>query len=88
MTTRSTRAVPSLRRALGEHVRSLRETRGLSQDRLGRKAGLSGKFVGEVERGDKSISLDSLWRLAKALGLPLSGLIPKAGGDGGRGRKR
>jgi XRE family transcriptional regulator, regulator of sulfur utilization len=89
MATRSTRAVPSLRRTFGEHLRALRETRGLSQERLGSKAGLSGKFVGEVERGDKSISLDSLWRVARALALPLGSLIPKAGrGDGGRKGKR
>jgi transcriptional regulator with XRE-family HTH domain len=78
MTTRSARAVPSLRRAFGEHLRALREARGLSQERLGSKASLSGKFVGEVERGEKSISLDTLWRVARALGLPLAVLITGA----------
>ena len=78
MTTRSTRAVPSLRRAFGDHLRALREARGLSQERLGSKAGLSGKFVGEVERGEKSISLDSLWRVARALGLSMPALITGA----------
>jgi transcriptional regulator with XRE-family HTH domain len=89
MITRSTRAVPSLRRAFGEHLRALREARGLSQERLGSKASLSGKFVGEVERGEKSISLDTLWRVARALGLPLGALIPRASrrGNGRRGRK-
>ena len=88
MTARSTRAVPSLRRVLGDHLRALREARELSQERLGHKASLSGKFVGEVERGEKSISLDSLWRVARALGLPLGALIPGASrrGDGRRGR--
>jgi len=28
---------------------------------------LSGKFIGEVERGEKSISLDSLTRISEAL---------------------
>jgi transcriptional regulator with XRE-family HTH domain len=89
MPARSTRAVPSLRRAFGEHLRALREARGLSQERLGNKASLTGKFVGEAERGEKSISLDSLWRVARALGLPLGALIPKAERrDGGRRRRR
>ena len=88
MTTRSTRAVPSLRRAFGEHVRALREARGLSQERLGRKASLSGKFIGEVERGEKSISLDSLWRVAHALALPMAALIPGASPRGNRRGKK
>ena len=78
MTVRSNRAVPSLRRAFGDHLRTVRVARGLSQERLGLKAGLSGKFVGEVERGEKSISLDSLWRVARALGLSMPALIQGA----------
>lgn len=42
----------------------------LSQDRLGKAAGLSGKFIGEVERGEKSISVDSLYRVSIALDVP------------------
>jgi DNA invertase Pin-like site-specific DNA recombinase len=54
------RAVPHLRRFLGQRLRVIRKHRGLSQERLGARAGLSGKFLGEVERGKKSISIDSL----------------------------
>jgi transcriptional regulator with XRE-family HTH domain len=39
--------------------------------RLGHRAGLSGKFIGEVERGEKSISIDSLYRVSVALKIPL-----------------
>jgi transcriptional regulator with XRE-family HTH domain len=69
------RAVPHLRRFLGQRLRALRKQRGLSQERLGRKAGLSGKFIGEVERGEKSISVDSLYRVAVALQVPLRHLV-------------
>ena len=88
MTPRSNRAVPSLRRAFGEHLRTVRVARGLSQERLRLKAGLSGKFVGEVERGEKSISLDSLWRVARALRLPLGAMIPGASRRGAWRRRR
>ena len=67
----SERAVKHVRRHLGERLRSVRKQRGLSQERLGERAGLSGKFVGEVERGEKSISVDSLYRIAMALEMPL-----------------
>ena len=81
----SERAVQHVRKFLGQRVRTLRKQRGLSQERLGDRAGLSGKFIGEVERGEKSISVDSLYHVAVALGLPVSELIdvrasgPKSG---------
>ena len=76
MKTQSVRAVPSLRKAFGERLRALHKERGLSQEALGQRAHLSGKFLGEVTRGEKSISLDSLYRVAKALGVGMTDLIP------------
>ena len=65
------RAVKHVRKFLGERLRALRKERGLSQERLGQRSRLSGKFIGEVERGEKSISVDSLYRVAVALDVPL-----------------
>lgn len=76
----SERAVKHVRRFLGQRLRSVRTKRGFSQKRLGQRASLSGKFVGEVERGEKSISIDSLFRIAVALEVPLRELtnVPAA----------
>ena len=71
----SRRATPRLRAAFGHHLRQLRARRGWSQDLLAGKAGLSGKFLGEVERGEKSISLDNLAHLARALRVPLMAML-------------
>jgi transcriptional regulator with XRE-family HTH domain len=71
----SQRAVPKLRVALGRRLRELRGRCGWSQARLAGRAGLSGKFLGEVKRGEKSISLDSLAHLARALRMPLVVLL-------------
>ncbi|MGH2392656.1 MAG: helix-turn-helix domain-containing protein, partial [Candidatus Limnocylindria bacterium] len=60
-----------LKKYISQLYRSINKQRGLSQERLGLKAGLSGKFIGEVERGEKSISIDSLYHLAVALAVPL-----------------
>src|SRR6059058_1540746 len=65
------RAVKHVRKFLGQRLRALRKQRGLSQERLGDRAGLSGKFIGEVERGEKSISIDSLYHVSVALEVPL-----------------
>lgn len=71
----SRRAVPHLRHLLGKRLRALREERGLSQQALGQTAGLTGKFVGEVERGEKSCSIDSLYRMARVLRVPMATLV-------------
>ena len=65
------RAVAHVRKFLGQRLRALRKQRSLSQERLGSIAGLSGKFIGEVERGEKSISIDSLYHVAVALEVPM-----------------
>lgn len=68
------RAVPHVRKFLGQRLRELRKQRALSQERLGDASSLSGKFIGEVERGEKSISVDSLYKVSVALQVPLSHL--------------
>ena len=63
-----------VRRFLGQRLRLLRKQRGWSQHKLGAYSRLSGKFIGEVERGEKSISVDSLYSVARALEVPLKTL--------------
>ena len=56
---------------LGAKIRKLRKERRLSQEALAEKADLHYTFIGEVERGEKNISLVSLEKLAKALEVTL-----------------
>jgi transcriptional regulator with XRE-family HTH domain len=72
------RAVKHVRKFLGQRLRALRKQRGLSQERLGERSSLSGKFIGEVERGEKSISIDSLYHVSVALEIPLRELTDVA----------
>jgi transcriptional regulator with XRE-family HTH domain len=67
----SERAIPHVREFLGQRLRILRKRLHLSQGVLGKRSRLSGKFIGEVERGEKSISIDSLYRVSVALNVPL-----------------
>ena len=64
--------------AFGQVVRELRETAELSQERLGFLAKLSRVYVGEIERGEKTPTLDAIASLAAALGKPASELIAAA----------
>jgi len=78
----SARAVPKLRVQLAERLREVRRARGLSQTRVGELAGLSGKFIGEIERGDKSVSIDTLYRVAEVLKVSLRELLAEPNGKG------
>jgi ribosome-binding protein aMBF1 (putative translation factor) len=73
----SRRALPKLRAAFGRRLRELRGRRGWSQVMLGARAGVSAKFIGEVERGEKSISLDNLAYVARALRVPLATIVKR-----------
>jgi transcriptional regulator with XRE-family HTH domain len=57
----------SLRRVLAQNIRKIRTQKGLSQEKLADKAGLHRTFIGSVERSERNISLDNIWKLAIAL---------------------
>ncbi len=57
-----------MRKRFGHRLRELRLLAGLTQQELARRAHLSDRFLGRVERGDASPSVESLDRLAETLG--------------------
>jgi transcriptional regulator with XRE-family HTH domain len=58
-----------LRSRLGSRLRELRRSQHLSQEQLAARAGLSYKFIGEIERGTGNPTVDTLAVLADALGV-------------------
>lgn len=66
----------AIRKKLGEKIRQLRKLRELTQEQLGEKAGISYKFIGEVERGTVNPSLDSLIGISQALDVNVKELFP------------
>jgi transcriptional regulator with XRE-family HTH domain len=62
-------------RNLGSRVKRLRKAKGLTQAELAEKVNVSRAFITLVEAAEKTPSLDTCYRLAKALGVPLSGLL-------------
>lgn len=59
----------------GPSVRSLRRRRNLTLDQLAEEVGLSKGHLSRFERGEKSLSVSALMRLAKALGTSVSTLL-------------
>lgn len=70
--------VADLRRNVGLQIRGIRKARGLTQEELAEKADLSYKYIGELERGQVNVSLDSLQRIADALEREIGEFFPQS----------
>ncbi len=57
--------------AFGSRLRELRQLQCLTQEELAHLAGLNRTFIGDIERGEKNITLKSMDKLARALGIKL-----------------
>jgi XRE family aerobic/anaerobic benzoate catabolism transcriptional regulator len=75
MSTRANDDRTSLLRRLGESVRQRRTERALTHAELGRRAGVSVRFLGELEAGRGNISVGRLHDLAVALGTTAAALL-------------
>ena len=60
---------------LGRTIRARRAWLDLTQEHLGQRAGLSTNYVGSIERGDASPTVDTLVSIAAGLEMPLVELI-------------
>ena len=63
------------RHITGKIIRELRIKHGISQEVLSGLAGIARTHLTMTERGNKNANVDTLWRIAGALGLRLSELI-------------
>lgn len=66
---------PQQLKILGDAIRHHRTKAGLSQEKLAEKTDLHPVYIGKIERGEQWISLHSLLRVAKAIGVQASDLI-------------
>jgi transcriptional regulator with XRE-family HTH domain len=60
---------PEIRTILAKNIRRLRLAKGLSQDALAADAGLFQKLISGIENGRANPELDTLGKIAKALGV-------------------
>ena len=66
-------------RALGDAIRNRRQATGLSQDELGHLCGLHRTYIGSVERGERNVTIASIFNIAHALQLSPHQLLQRAG---------
>jgi XRE family transcriptional regulator, regulator of sulfur utilization len=65
-------AIDKVRKSLGANICAFRKQAGLSQEQLAEKADLHPVYISQVERGVKAVSVEGLWKLSKALRVPMS----------------
>jgi y4mF family transcriptional regulator len=63
------------RKSMGEAIRVYRKRMKLSQEKLAEKADLSTTFISDLERGQVNVAVDSLLRIAHALGVQVRDII-------------
>lgn len=60
---------------MGQTIRARRKKARVTQERLAEKANLHHNFLGEIERGEKAATIDTLVKIAKALGIRARDLL-------------
>ena len=64
---------------IGQRIRNYRTQQKLSQEKLAELSGCHPTYIGQVERGEKNATLESIEKIASALNIPLSQLFEKLG---------
>ena len=80
------KAMSEIAKSVGQRIRNYRTQQGLSQEKLAELSGCHPTYIGQLERGEKNATLESIDKIATALNVSLSKLFEKLGGqeDGSR----
>jgi XRE family transcriptional regulator, aerobic/anaerobic benzoate catabolism transcriptional regulator len=65
-------------RYVAERVREQRRARGMSRRELAETAGVSDRYVAQIESGRGNVSILVLRKLARALDVPMEHLLPQS----------
>lgn len=74
-------ARPTFAQVFGEHVRRLRQERGISQEALAAEADLHRTHIGFIERGERVPSIEVALVIARAFGMSLTELVGVVEGE-------
>jgi transcriptional regulator with XRE-family HTH domain len=67
--------VQDIQRHIGDTIRALRLKKGWSQDVFADRSGLNRAHVGEVERGESNVTIQTLKIIADTLGVKIVDLV-------------
>ena len=61
--------------AFGKRVREIRKSKAISQETLAEMAGIDRSYMGNIERGEKNITLKKAYEICDALGIEINDLV-------------
>ena len=67
--------IKKIRQSLGVNIRVLRQKAGLTQEELAEKADFHPVYISQIEGGHKALSVEAVWKISKALRVPMSHLF-------------
>ncbi len=67
-------------KTVGQRIRNYRISLGFSQEKLAELSGCHPTYIGQLERGEKNATLESIARISSALNISLSKLLEKLDG--------
>lgn len=65
----------SIKDKFGKRIRDLRKQKGWSQEELADKVDLHRTYIGAIERGEQSVSIDKIEALAKGFRISVEELL-------------
>jgi len=63
--------VNNSRSILSNNIKRLRKSKNISQEKLAELTGLHRTYIGGVERKERNISIDNIYKISKALNVPV-----------------
>ncbi len=67
-----------LKEVMAVNLRRIRHDKNMTQEDLADRAGLSARYIGAIERANKSASVTVLGRIAEALGVEAAALLDRS----------
>lgn len=71
----------NIAKIIGQRIRSYRTAKGLSQEKLAELSGCHNTYIGQLERGEKNATVESIEKISSALNVSLSELFEKLGAN-------
>lgn len=66
-------------KTVGQRIRNYRIRLGLSQEKLAELSECHPTYIGQIERGEKNATIESISKISSALNVPMSKLFEKIG---------
>lgn len=61
--------------AFGKKMREIRKNKGISQEKLAEMAGIDRSYMGNIERGEKNITLKKVYEICDALDIDIKQIV-------------